>query len=72
MSDVRFDELDGSTLDRYLASEEWAGKAGAYAIQGQAAAFAHLDAGALDTVIGLPMELVVTLAARLKASLCAA
>jgi septum formation protein len=72
VSDVDFDGLDDATLQRYLDGGEWRGKAGAYAIQGDAAAFAHLETGALDTVIGLPMDLVETLAARLEAHLCAA
>ena len=71
-SDVRFDDLDAATLDRYLAGGEWRGKAGGYAIQGDAGAFAHLGDGALDTVIGLPMDLVAALATELEASLCAA
>jgi len=68
VSTVRFDPLDGATLEAYLASGEWEGKAGAYAIQGQAGAFARLESGRLDTVIGLPMELVETLAAQLVAA----
>lgn len=72
VSDVDFDGLDDATLQRYLDGGEWRGKAGAYAIQGDAAAFAHLETGALDTVIGLPMDLVEALAARLEAHLCAA
>ncbi len=62
VSEVRFDALDDAVLSAYLDGQEWAGKAGAYAIQGDAGAFAHLVSGALDTVIGLPMGLVETLA----------
>lgn len=72
VSDVGFDLLDESTLQAYLDGREWCDKAGAYAIQGDAAAFAHLVDGDLDTVIGLPMRLVETLADELEASLCAA
>lgn len=63
VSEVRFDELDEARLATYLDSDEWAGKAGGYAIQGEAGAFAHLVSGSMDTVIGLPMELVRSLGA---------
>lgn len=65
VSEVRFDELDEGRLAAYLDSDEWSGKAGAYAIQGDAGAFAHLSSGEMDTVIGLPMKLVKQLAATL-------
>jgi len=55
LSDVTFAALDEPTLDAYLASGEWQGKAGAYAIQGRAAAFiAHLS-GSYTGVMGLPL-----------------
>lgn len=66
-STVAFAELDHATLDAYLDGGEWEGKAGAYAIQGDAAAFATLEAGSHDTVVGLPVELVGELALRLAA-----
>jgi septum formation protein len=72
VSDVRFDALDEVVLQGYLDGDEWRDKAGAYAIQGDAAAFAHLAGGELDTVIGLPMTLVRDLARELETSLCAA
>lgn len=62
---VRVAPLTAAVLDAYLASGEWEGKAGAYAIQGEACRFATLVAGDLDTVIGLSVALV----ARLHASL---
>jgi len=61
-SRVRFAPLDDRALEEYLASGEWEGKAGAYAIQGAAAGFAHLVSGDLDTVVGLPLALVQRLA----------
>jgi septum formation protein len=66
ISEVRFDELDETQLAAYLDTNEWRGKAGAYAIQGEAGAFAHLVSGEMDTVIGLPMKLVKTLAGSLE------
>lgn len=55
---VRCDPLTRAQLEAYLDSGEWQGKAGAYGIQGEAAQFMHLCAGALDTVIGLPIDLL--------------
>lgn len=52
-------------LEHYLESREWQGKAGAYAIQGLAASFSRVVSGSMDTVIGLPRELVASLAVRL-------
>ena len=52
---MTFAALDEATIDRYLASGEWEGKAGAYAIQGLAATFiAHLS-GSHTGVMGLPL-----------------
>ena len=62
VSDVVFDLLDEHTLRTYLEGGEWEGKAGAYAIQGDGGAFAHLVSGDQDTVVGLPMALVRSLA----------
>lgn len=46
-------------LDEYIQSQEWQGKAGAYAIQGKADCFVdHID-GDINTVIGLPIEKVI-------------
>jgi septum formation protein len=55
ITQVRFMLLDEARIADYLASGEWFGKAGAYAIQGRAEAFvAHL-AGSYSGVMGLPM-----------------
>jgi septum formation protein len=55
VSEVTFGELDEATVAAYLATGEWQGKAGAYAIQGSAQAFiAHL-AGSHSGVMGLPL-----------------
>lgn len=55
-SQVRFAALDEDTIAWYLASGEWQGKAGAYAIQGMAQAFiAHLS-GSQSGVMGLPLH----------------
>ena len=46
---------DAATLAEYLASGEWEGKAGAYAIQGRAAAFVRFLSGSYSNVVGLPL-----------------
>jgi septum formation protein len=55
VTEVRFASLDDARIAEYLTSDEWVGKAGAYAIQGRAEAFvAHLS-GSYSGVMGLPM-----------------
>jgi septum formation protein len=55
ITEVEFAALTTHQIDAYLASGEWQGKAGAYAIQGRAAAFvAHLS-GSYSGVMGLPL-----------------
>ncbi|MED5330058.1 MAG: nucleoside triphosphate pyrophosphatase [Planctomycetota bacterium] len=66
---VSFDHLDQDTLQEYVETGEWCGKAGGYAIQGGAQAFAHLIDGDLDTVIGLPMNSVHRLVHQLVATI---
>jgi len=52
---IRFAVLDEERIRRYLLSGEALGKAGAYGIQGQAAAFVkHLE-GSYSGVVGLPL-----------------
>jgi len=52
---VRFKRLASAEIERYMASKEWYGKAGGYAIQGIAAAFIPWINGSCDNVIGLPL-----------------
>lgn len=52
---VRFKRLEADEIDAYLASGEWQGKAGGYAIQGRAAAFVAFIAGSYSNVVGLPL-----------------
>ena len=58
---VRFKRLSGAEIDAYLLSDEWRGKAGAYAIQGLAAAFVRHINGSHASVVGLPVYEVVQL-----------
>ena len=57
MSDsrVRFASLSEADIAAYLASGEWQGKAGAYAIQGRAAAFIAHISGSYSGIMGLPL-----------------
>lgn len=52
---VRFKRLERAEIDTYLASGEWRGKAGGYAIQGRAAAFVAFLSGSYSNVVGLPL-----------------
>jgi septum formation protein len=61
---VRFKRLSREDLDAYLASGEWRGKAGGYAIQGLAGTFVVKLIGSYTNVVGLPLyELVGLLTA---------
>jgi len=53
---VTFKRLTAAELDGYIASEEWRGKAGAYAIQGQAGCFVTKINGSYSNVVGLPLS----------------
>lgn len=53
---VTFKCLDQTEKDAYLASGEWKGKAGGYAIQGRAAIFARYLAGSYSNVVGLALH----------------
>ena len=55
VSDVRFKRLDQSEVRAYLASGEWQGKAGGYAIQGLAATFVAWIGGSYSNIVGLPL-----------------
>ena len=52
---VTFKRLETREIDAYLASDEWRGKAGGYAIQGRAAGLVRALAGSQSGVIGLPL-----------------
>ncbi len=53
---VRFRPLNEAEIAAYVVTGEPIGKAGAYAIQGGAAAFVKSIDGPLDNVIGLPVN----------------
>jgi septum formation protein len=52
---VAFKPLSASELDAYIEAGEWSGKAGAYAIQGQAEALIRRLSGSYSGVMGLPL-----------------
>ena len=61
-TDVEFVDVDAATLADYVASGEWRGKAGAYAIQGIGCALVREVRGSVTNVIGLPVvEVLATL-----------
>lgn len=53
---LRFRRLPRREIDRYIASGEWRGKAGGYAVQGLAGAFVVKLAGSYTNVVGLPLH----------------
>jgi septum formation protein len=55
VSQVAFKRLSEKEVAAYLASGEWHGKAGGYAIQGRAAALISWVAGSYSNVVGLPL-----------------
>ena len=52
---VAFARLEAGQVAAYVASGEWAGKAGGYAIQGRAACFVRFLSGSHSNVVGLPL-----------------
>ncbi|RAI03890.1 septum formation protein Maf [Acuticoccus sediminis] len=52
---VKMKRLSDREIADYLASGEWDGKAGGYAIQGRAAAFVTQIVGSYSAVVGLPL-----------------
>lgn len=58
---MRFKRLTEDDLRGYIASDEWRGKAGGYAIQGLAGSFAVKMVGSYTNVVGLPLYETVTL-----------
>jgi len=55
ISSVKFKRLSAAETDAYIASGEWHGKAGGYAIQGRAAALIPWIEGSYSNVVGLPL-----------------
>lgn len=58
-SRVRFKRLSKEEIEAYVASREWRGKAGGYAIQGLASCFVQKIVGSYTNIVGLPLTEVV-------------
>ncbi len=59
---VTFRDLDADAIHWYLATAEWRGRAGAYAIQERGAALVRRIEGDYLNVVGLPLGLLLDLA----------
>jgi septum formation protein len=68
VSAVAFRKLEPQLLEAYLASGEWRGRAGSYAIQGLGSALVDAVRGDVSNVIGLPIGLLLRLAPELVTS----
>jgi len=64
---VTFGGLAPKLIDSYLASGEWKGRAGGYAVQGLGSALVAGIEGDVSNVIGLPVGLLLRLAPELAA-----
>ncbi|MCS6890315.1 MAG: Maf family protein [Rhodovarius sp.] len=58
---LSFQRLTEAQIEHYLASGEWQGKAGGYAIQGAAEAWCRFLSGSYSNVVGLPLHEVAQL-----------
>ncbi len=58
---VRMKRLSEGEIATYLATDDWQGKAGGYAVQGPAAAFIPWIQGSYSGVMGLPLAETATL-----------
>ena len=58
---VRFRQLDDATLDWYVATGEWEGRAGGYAIQERGAALIAAIEGDYLNIVGLPVAALLEL-----------
>ncbi len=61
VTSVKMKRLSDEELNGYLATGDWQGKAGAYAIQGPAGAFIPWIQGSFSAVMGLPVAETATL-----------
>ncbi len=55
VTNVKMKRLSDVELNSYLATNDWQGKAGGYAIQGPASAFIPWISGSFSAVVGLPL-----------------
>jgi septum formation protein len=69
VSRVRFAELSNRNIERYIATGEPKGKAGAYAVQGRMAAWIEHLEGSYTGVMGLPLRETTQLLAKARVRL---
>ena len=60
-TEVTFARIGAARLDWYLATGEWRGRAGGYAIQGAGAALVRAVSGDYENVVGLPLASLLEL-----------
>jgi septum formation protein len=65
VSRVHFRALSDAELDAYLATRQWQGCSGAYAIREDGDPYVRVLWGSVSNVIGLPMETLETMLRRL-------
>ncbi|APG48480.1 Maf family protein [Phaeobacter porticola] len=61
ISAVKMKRLSDEELNAYLATDDWRGKAGGYAIQGPAGALIPWISGSFTGIVGLPLAETATL-----------
>lgn len=61
LSHVQMRRLDKSEMESYIAQGDWQGKAGGYAIQGEAARFIKQIRGSYSQIMGLDLYLTAQL-----------
>ena len=64
---VTFRAIDDALLDWYIATGEWRGRAGGYAIQGAGAALVRAIEGDYENVVGLPVATLLDVCPQLLA-----
>ena len=67
ITEVQFRPLSPEEIERYLDTEEWAGRAGAYAIQERGALLVREITGDYLNVVGLPVAAIMELSPGLLA-----
>jgi septum formation protein len=72
ITQVTFRELDERTIDWYVATGEWEGRAGGYAIQGRGAVLVKRIEGDYLNVVGLPVAALLELCPPLMAEFASA
>lgn len=55
MTSVKFKRLSPLEIDRYIATDQWQGKAGGYSIQEAAESFILAIHGSYSNIVGLPL-----------------